>query len=368
MSESIRTVAEVLDREFSKLRAKRIERNLNVPLETLQDQAAYLRLDKAALSRFRSGRRPLTQERAIAIARWLVNGDIPTDAAEKDVLELAGELLVARRELKSDQIPVETWFQDKAQKSTLMLVEFREAPAIQQHGEREYLVDVVGGAIVKGQCYGILFPYHLNGPGSKTLSIPVRSYLGDLRISVYDLYRFVLSDVLQRARDSFEPSTATNTLEEHLLAFTRRLKLYGLKESAFHASDDGRCPAIGHRLFYVAYPDPDVSGPERWEWITSGGIVNMVQKETTPTELPAIAARYFPIVEFWHEKAHLPETDAAIEAFSNQLEAENHYRTTRELGEPQWELMDPRPPKVIVSDFLKDERPKTHWSFRTLGT
>ena len=95
------TVGEVLELEFSRLRAT----GRHGPLETQQQKAEFLKLDKASLNRFQNGRRELTRKRALDIARHLRNRS--DDDAE--VRELADRLLVARRDATADQVQVETF-------------------------------------------------------------------------------------------------------------------------------------------------------------------------------------------------------------------------------------------------------------------
>ena len=93
-------IAEVLELEFSRLRAT----GRYGPLETQQQKAELLKLDKASLNRFQNGRRELTRKRALDIARRLRNR---TDD-DAEVRELADRLLVARRDATVDQVQVET--------------------------------------------------------------------------------------------------------------------------------------------------------------------------------------------------------------------------------------------------------------------
>jgi hypothetical protein len=83
--------------------------------------------------------------------------------------------------------------------------------------------------------------------------------------------------------------------------------------------------------------------------------------------LAAIAARFFPIGNFWRRHNYLPETDEAIAGFSALLQGESGYRDTWELGEPQWQLMETRPPSTIVADFINIERSGARWPSATSG-
>src|SRR5215208_1496532 len=143
------TVGEVLELEFSRLRAT----GRYGPLETQQQKAEFLKLDKASLNRFQNGRRELTRKRALDIARHLRSRS--DDDAE--VRQLADLLLVARRDATADQVQVETWFEKQIELKSLMIVEFREPPALS--GARRDLVDVVGRAVARGQTYAMMLPF-----------------------------------------------------------------------------------------------------------------------------------------------------------------------------------------------------------------
>ena len=333
------TLAELLEREFSRLR-----RESKRKLETLKDQADELGLDVGSLSRFRSGTRPLTRQRAVSIAAKL-RGKGEDDP---EVTELADHLLVARTGTQptSDQVKVEEWFKEQAQEEGLMLVEFRESPALNPEGDRQDLVAVVGGAVATGQSYGMFLPFNLESSALPRLPIPLRNYLAALKVSVFSTYRAILYEVLGCVRD--EPRTKEDRLVAMVKA-TERLKLYGLK-----APDQSNCPAIGYRLFYVerhatAIADRHAS---RWEWISPGGTTQMIQKESSPEELNAVAIRFFPVVEHWRAKQRLPATSAELLEFASKID--KPYLTGLELSESQWEVLDERPGQEIVEKFFKE--------------
>jgi len=326
------TVAEILDREFSSLRASGTEN-----IETIAEQARFLGLDRTAFSRFRNGRRPLTRVRAEQIAAKL-------RASEGELIgELAHELVDARRGLTADQVAVRDWFRGRELHKALLLVEFREAPALRPDGENvEILVEAVAEAIVSGLNYGMLFPFN---PDSRSGSfpIPVRNYLGEVKIALFSTYREILKEVLHQVGEN---CSNRKTLRNELEQATRRLKLYGLKAASTTAREESCCPAIGYRLFYVLYPESP-TGPrraERWEWVSSGGATQMIQKDSSVAELEAIAVRFFPIVEFWKDKEEdthrLPATTAEMSDFANELEEQKSYQTSLELCEPQWEVIE----------------------------
>ena len=326
------TVGEVLELEFSRLRAT----GRHGPLETQQQKAEFLNLDKASLNRFQNGRRELTRKRAIDIARHL-RGRAVDDA---DVRELADRLLVARRDATAEQVQVETWFEKQIELKSLMIVEFREPPALS--GARRDLVDVVGRAVALGQTYAMMLPFTPDLSRSASLSIPLRNYVADLKRSVFTTYRTILEDVLHCVWDERGDD------RQHLEQATRRLKLYGLR-----SAEAGTSVAIGYRLFFLAYPETAAAAlAERWEWVSSGGKTQMIERDSSELELQALQSRFFPLVEFWRARHCLPETSSEIMQFASELESKELYRTSLELGEPQWDVLETRSGSQIVDEFL----------------
>jgi plasmid maintenance system antidote protein VapI len=326
------TVGEVLELEFSRLRAT----GRHGPLETQQQKAEFLKLDKASLNRFQNGRRELTRKRALDIARHLRNRS--NDDAE--VRELADRLLVARRDATADQVQVETWFEKQIELKSLMIVEFREPPALS--GARRDLVDVVGRAVARGQTYAMMLPFSPEQSRSALLPIPVRNYVAELKRSVFTTYRTILEDVLHCVWD--EQGDDRAKLEQA----TRRLKLFGLRSAEATAS-----VAIGYRLFFLAYPETAAAATaERWDWVSSGGKTQMIERDSYELELLALQSRFFPLVEFWRARHCLPETSAELVRFANDLETKELYKTSLELGEPQWDVLETRSSSQITDEFL----------------
>ena len=325
-------IAEVLELEFSRLRAT----GRYGPLETQQQKAELLKLDKASLNRFQNGRRELTRKRALDIARRLRNR---TDD-DVEVRELADRLLVARRDATVDQVQVETWFERQAELKSLMIVEFREPPALS--GARRDLVDVVGRAVARGQTYAMMLPFSAEQSRSASLPIPLRNYVADLKRSVFMTYRTILDDVLHCVCD--EQGDDRDNLEQA----TRRLKLFGLR-----SAESATSVAIGYRLFFLAYPETYAAAPaERWDWVSSGGRTQMIERDSNELELLALQSRFFPLVEFWRARHCLPETSTEITRFATDLESKELYKTSLELGEPQWEVLETRSSSRIVDEFL----------------
>jgi hypothetical protein len=326
------TVGEVLELEFSRLRAT----GRYGPLETQQQKAEFLKLDKASLNRFQNGRRELTRKRALDIARHLRSRAVE----DAEVRELADRLLVARRDAAADQLQVETWFEKQIELKSLMIVEFREPPALS--GARRDLVDVVGRAVARGQTYAMMLPFTSELSRSGSLSIPLRNYVADLKRSVFTTYRTILEDVLHCVWD--EQGDDRETLVEA----TRRLKLFGLR-----SAEAGSSVAIGYRLFFLAYPETAAAArAERWDWVSSGGKTQMIERDSSELELLALQSRFFPLVEFWRARHCLPETFAEITQFATDLESKELYKTSLELGEPQWDVLETRSGDQIVGEFL----------------
>ena len=327
------TVGEVLELEFSRLRAT----GRYGPLETQQQKAEFLKLDKASLNRFQNGRRELTRKRALDIARHLRSRSVD----DPEVRELADRLLVARRDATPDQVQVETWFEKQVELKSLMIVEFREPPALS--GARRDLVDVVGRAVARGQTYAMMLPFTSELSRSGSLSIPLRNYIADLKRSVFTTYRTILEDVLHCVWDEQGDDRET------LVDATRRLKLFGLR-----TVEAGSSVAIGYRLFFLAYPETAAASPaERWDWVSSGGKTQMIERDSTELELLALQSRFFPLVEFWRARHCLPETSADITRFATDLESKELYKTSLELGDPLWEVLETRSGDQIVDEFLE---------------
>ena len=135
---------------------------------------------------------------------------------------------------------------------------------------------------------------------------------------------------------------------DNLEQATRRLKLFGLR-----SAEAGTSVAIGYRLFFLAYPETSATAlAERWEWVSSGGRTQMIERDSSELELLALQSRFFPLVEFWRARHCLPETSSDIERFATDLEAKELYKTSLELGEPQWEVLETRSASQIVEEFL----------------
>jgi hypothetical protein len=336
-----RTVAEVLDSEFSRLRAEGKK-----GLETLTGQARFLKIDKTALSRFRSGRRPLTRVRAEQISALL-----RTKAGRGEVDELADELVAARRVLAAHQVAVEKWFSNEELNESLLLVEFREPPAVRLDGPTQSLVDAVGTAIAKGLSYAMLFPFNLDA-GAPRLPVPVRLYLAEVKDSLFETYYAIQNDLLLEV---YEANRGKSDLNDKLSEATRRFRLYGLKTLPGDTNNqpaDSRCPAIGYRLFFLKYRERDRA--EQWEWVSANSVAPMIKKDSSKDELRAVAVRFSPIIEYWEQKHDLPTT-AELLAFSEEIENQRGYRASLDLGEPLWEVIDKRSDEEIVGSFIQNQ-------------
>jgi len=306
--------------------------------------AEFLGLDKAALSHYRSGERALTRRKAQQLADRL------RDSIEGQ-RELAERLFVAHPESAAAQIAVRDWFLQRGTSDYLMLVEFRELPAVRPHGERAYLARDVAQAVAGGLTYAMLLPFDLKSTGVQSLE-PVRAYIAKIQAHVIQTYGAILEHVLEHVAYSYQRSKAKKNgeaLKKRLVAAASRLKLYVLK-----GSDGSSCPAIGYRLFYIEKRQPEGWEAERWEWISSGGGEQMIHKESSPEELEATRIRFFPIPDFWRRRGQLPGTSAEMIDFSS--DADNRYYTESYnlQGGPLWEVYkEGRATREIVEDFLK---------------
>ena len=78
----------------------------------------------------------------------------------------------------------------------------------------------------------------------------------------------------------------------------------------------------------------------------------MIERDSNELELLALQSRFFPLVEFWRARHCLPETSTEITQFATDLELKELYKTSLELGEPQWEALETRSSSQIVDEFL----------------
>jgi hypothetical protein len=78
----------------------------------------------------------------------------------------------------------------------------------------------------------------------------------------------------------------------------------------------------------------------------------MIERDSNELELLALQSRFFPLVEFWRGRHCLPETSSEIVRFATELESKELYKTSLELGEPQWEVLETRSASQIVDEFL----------------
>jgi len=187
-----------------------------------------------------------------------------------------------------------------------------------------------------------MLPFSPEQSRSASLPIPVRNYLADLKRSVFTTYRTILEDVLHCVYDEHGDD------RESLELATRRLKLFGLR-----SAEAGPSVAIGYRLFFLAYSETSAAAhAERWDWVSSGGNTQMIERDSSELELLALQSRFFPLVEFWRARHCLPETSAEIGRFATELESKELYKTSLELGEPQWEVLETRSSAQIVTEFL----------------
>ena len=345
-----RPLIEILDQEFDRLRSEG-----KGEFATHQDMAEFLRLDKAALSHYRSGERALTRRKAHQLAERL------RDSVEER-RELAERLFIAHPESAAAQIAVRDWFLRRGNSDYLMLVEFRELPAVRPLGEKAYLARDVAQAVADGLTYAMLLPFDPKSAGVQALE-PVRAYIAKLQAHVIQTYGAILEHVLEHVAYSSQrskPKQNGEELKKRLVAAASRLKLYVLK-----GSDGSGCPAIGYRLFYIEKRQPEGWEAERWEWISSGGGEQMIQKESSTEELEATRIRFFPIPDFWRRKGRLPETGAEMIDFSTDGDNRYYAESYNLQGSPRWEVYkEDRTTRAIVEDFLgkhrKDHKKRGH--------
>ncbi len=335
-------LTELLDREFLEL-----ERAGKGPFPTVQKMAAHLGMDKASLSRYRSGDRLLTRKKAQLIASKL-------RTTKQSVQALAEQLFAAKPEVAAHQIEVLDWFEERKREGCLMAVEFRELPVVRPTGSKAHLAKAVAEAVAAGLNYPMFFPFHLGTPENSKIAAPLRSYLSDLRTHVINTYASRLENVLEHVHGEASEAEDNEALKKKLVDASKRLKLYTLNAGSMSA-----CPAIGYRLFYVEEHEPANHGQtaprgtaQRWEWVSLQERDQMVLKGSSQAELEATAIRFFPVVEYWRDCGELPQTSAEMANFAKRLE-KDFYMTSLDLEVVHWSVFgEDRTPVAVVEDFL----------------
>lgn len=291
--------------------------------ETLSEMAEKLGLEKATLSRLRSGKLAVNRWHATRIADRLCK-----DPRERE--QLVNVLLEAQPALPDDQRVVSQWFEERAKPDVLMIVEFREPPALTPGTGRT--PKPVARAIAKGMSYAMVFPYPNPNPKRKSgtspervseppevgLPIALHSFLNLVFTNVKGTYFAILQQVLEivyaegvAELEGKRKERAELDLKERLMEAAGRLQLYYL-----HGDEHCLCPGIGHRMFYIEDHSGDENRVRResWEWRTVEGADQMVQKLPSPEiELQVAAERFQPIIQFWSDgevhPARLPAND-----------------------------------------------------------
>jgi transcriptional regulator with XRE-family HTH domain len=307
-------------------------------------QAEYLGMTQIALSRYRSGARNLSESKARAIAEKF-------SQHAGNVKELTEELLKCVPRPAEAEGPVHLWFKERGRPGLMMLVEFREVPAISPDAAGnanrvKELTTAVAEAVAAGLSYGMFLPFNLSELKLEDLPGELMAYLLEIQNHVKTTYKTLQSEILEHVND--DVSIPEANLENRLKEAAGRLRLYVSCISPHAAS------GIGYRSFFVE-EDGDPRG-QQWEWVSLHGpdqkvTHQMVKKNPSPVGLRAAAGRFSPVPEFWRSNKRLPESDDELGAFSIKLGKK----------EITWKLFDFKNDlgesiTSIVKRFLKDKQ------------
>jgi hypothetical protein len=311
---------QILDREFTRL-GKRT---------TAHIKAEFLGVDPTVYSAYINSHRPLTGEKALRFAKALRKG-----LSAQQIQELAEELEAAKPVSSSKEVDVEDWFAQRLGTESLLLVEFREPPAMRPFSPGSHSAHKVAAAIVGGMSYGMLFPYCPRRIGD--LPAPLCAYLRDLDEALHATYWKIMKLVLDQVVQQY------GRQEQELRQAADRLKLYRLKES-----DGLMCPGIGYRLFYF---EPK-SGPhegQHWQWISSVGEELMLRKESDARALESTVVRYWPIAEYWRAHSYLPPSDNSMATFAKKQAG---YRAQLKLSDEIHWTVDKHAFETVLAEYL----------------
>ena len=331
----------LLDREFARLPEK------DRP-DSLSEMAVELKLDKATLSRLRNGKMAVNRKHAQVIAEYFRKNPAERAALEK-------ELLDAQPTLSDEQKVISEWFRERAHPEVLMIVEFREPPALRPSSGRT--VSDVARAIMGGLSYAMVFPF--SRPSARAQRSPIQLYLEDVFLGVEETYKELLKQTLHAVYDSGrnvdrKRELSDADLRSRLEDAVGRLKFYYLARE-----QDSAYPGIGHRVFYVEDHRAalGIVKRESWEWRTVGGTDQMAQKDPqSEQELRVMADRFQPIIRFWEEKNRLGTTTRELYKRASKFDAlftDSEDKEKRE-GEGQWAVYGEKVTSAqIVDEFLK---------------
>lgn len=318
----------VLEREIY-LKRKGDSRKKGISVD---EMSGILGVDPTALSHYRSGKRTLSAGKAMQFARALRRG-----GTQEEIVELAEELRTVSGGQSHSKASVEDWFTHLVPGS-LLLVEFREPPAIRPFGPRSHLIEKIAEAVAHGMSYGMMVP--TNPEGLESLPLPLRSYLREVYEAVVSTYWMLLRKVAERVCEESDGD------RERIRQATGRLKLYRLRETS-----DLHCPAIGCRVFYLE-PSTGPHDSQCWQWISSGHDDYMLPKDSSSRELEAIACRYFPIAELWRASSPraLPEDDE----MTRYVHQQSSYREQLHLPEQLlWKAHEIRKLADLIEEVVR---------------
>jgi hypothetical protein len=332
------SLSAIIDREFRSL-----ESQGKGPFPTVQSQAAYFEMEQTYLSKLRSQSQSLSRAKAQLMASKLRTGQ----PASK-VVELVEEMLQTSRPFTKFEEELANWFEERAASNAIMIVEFLEPPIVGPHGFRPDLGKIVGAAVAKGLKYAMLLPVNMDT--IKDQPSAIIGYFMTLQDHLTETYRHILERALDEkiVELAAKPEISKPKKEKALDEVASRLRLYALNQGVWPA-----CPALGVRLFYTEHPEStkgDSAATEStlgqlWKWVSAKNPEQtrheILHKEATRELIRATTIRYTPILDYWREKAELPQTSDELKLFVEQFVDPAPHKSTVELLAGRWSVVEP---------------------------
>lgn len=328
----------IIDREF-----RNLESQGKGHFPTVQSQAAYFEMEQTYLSKLRSQSQSLSRAKAQLMASKLRTGQSPAK-----VVELVEEMLQTSRPFTKFEEELANWFEERAASKAIMIVEFREPPVVGPHGFRPDLAKIVGAAVAKGLEYAMLLPVNMDT--IKDQPSAIIGYFITLQDHLTETYRHILERALDEkiAELAGKSEMSKQNKEKALEEVASRLRLYQLNQGGWSA-----CPALGVRLFYTEHPEStngDSAATQNtlgqlWKWVSAKHPDQtrheILHKEATPELIRATTIRYTPILDYWREKAALPQTQEELKQFVEHSVDPAPHKSTLELLATRWSVVEP---------------------------
>jgi hypothetical protein len=319
--------------------------------DSLADIAAVLDVDSTALSRYRSNKRHLTEAKARVWAEQL----LPGQSERWD--DLTAELLGTQPTQAESLREARAWIRGLGAKGKLLIVEFREPPAISAEGGHNDLAVDVALSVANGLNYALIFPFPWNIQDHVEVPGRLRSYIERVRDSILK----TVITVAEEMADHFHSNLPTNPSEidkkklvEEINHSISRLKVYYFPDSHKESS----CPGLGYRTFLVdGFDQKDGEwapvSPEVWQWISTEKGERLVRKLVSEDELEIARARYYPIVQFFEEKKTLPDQPGLDEFVNTDPIALALSRGKSDvLNDDGWKVFDLRTDAKLTGEAL----------------